>query len=198
MKKTSILICLAICMINCKTETKVVKIESQKTKSENNMKVAESIYQFKVKDLAGNEFDFSSLKGKKLLIVNTASKCGLTPQYKQLQEVYDLYGGENFEIIGFPANNFGKQEPGTDMEIASFCKENFGVTFPMMSKVSVKGSDMDDLYQFLTQENRNGLKDSEVSWNFQKYLIGADGKLVSVFSPKTLPDDASIVNWIKE
>jgi glutathione peroxidase len=198
MKKTSILICLAIFMINCKTETKVVKIESQKTKSENNMKVAESIYQFKVKDLAGNDFDFSSLKGKKLLIVNTASKCGLTPQYKQLQEVYDLYGGENFEIIGFPANNFGKQEPGTDMEIASFCKENFGVTFPMMSKVSVKGSDMDDLYQFLTQENRNGLKDSEVSWNFQKYLIGADGKLVSVFSPKTLPDDASIVNWIKE
>jgi glutathione peroxidase len=185
-------------MINCKTETKVVKIESQKTKSENNMKVAESIYQFKVKDLAGNDFDFSSLKGKKLLIVNTASKCGLTPQYKQLQEVYDLYGGENFEIIGFPANNFGQQEPGTDMEIASFCKENFGVTFPMMSKVSVKGSDMDELYQFLTQENRNGLKDSEVSWNFQKYLIGADGKLVSVFSPKTLPDDASIVNWIKE
>jgi glutathione peroxidase len=185
-------------MINCKTETKVVKIESQKTKSENNMKVAESIYQFKVKDLAGNDFDFSSLKGKKLLIVNTASKCGLTPQYKQLQEVYDLYGGENFEIIGFPANNFGQQEPGTNMEIASFCKENFGVTFPMMSKVSVKGSDMDDLYQFLTQENRNGLKDSEVSWNFQKYLIGADGKLVSVVSPNTLPDDASIVNWIKE
>ena len=198
MKKISILFCLAICMINCKTETKGVEIETQKTKSENNMKVAESIYRFKVKDLAGNDFDFSSLKGKKLLIVNTASECGLTPQYKQLQEIYDLYGGENFEIIGFPANNFGQQEPGTDMEIASFCKENFGVTFPMMSKVSVKGSDMHQLYQFLTQENRNGLKDSEVSWNFQKYLLGADGKLVSVVSPKTLPDDTSIVNWIKE
>ena len=198
MKKISILFCLAICMINCKTDAKEVKIETQKTKSQNNMKVAESIHQFKVKDLGGNDFDFSSLKGKKLLIVNTASECGLTPQYKQLQEVYDLYGGENFEIIGFPANNFGQQEPGTDMEIASFCKENFGVTFPMMSKVSVKGSDMHELYQFLTQESRNGFKDSEVSWNFQKYLVGADGKLVNVLSPKTQPDDITIVNWIKE
>ncbi len=198
MKKISILMFLVLSMVNCKTENKKEQIKILNSKSETNMKVVENIYQFKVKDLTGNEFNFESVKGKKVLIVNTASECGLTPQYKQLQEIYELYGGENFEIIGFPANNFGQQEPGTAIEIASFCKENFGVTFPMMSKISVKGSDMHELYQFLTQESRNGLEDSEVSWNFQKYLIGSDGKLVRVISPKMLPNDISIVDWIKE
>jgi len=156
-----------------------------------------SIYQFKVEDLSGNTFDFSTLKGKKIMIVNTASKCGLTPQYKELEALYEEYKDKGFVIIGFPANNFGAQEPGTNKEIETFCQLNYGVTFPMMSKVSVKGDDMSEVYQFLTQKSKNGLQDSEVEWNFQKYLLNENGELEKVISPKTLPKDASIVNWIK-
>lgn len=156
----------------------------------------QNIYQFKVKDLSGNEFDFASLKGKKIMIVNTASKCGLTPQYKDLEAIYEKYKSKNFTIVGFPANNFGKQEPGTDKEIESFCQLNYGVTFPMMSKISVKGSDMDKVYQFLTQKSLNGLQDSEVEWNFQKYLINENGELAKVIKPQTLPTDAEVVDWI--
>jgi glutathione peroxidase len=157
-----------------------------------------TIYEFKVTDINGQEFDLASLKGKKVMIVNTASECGLTPQYKQLQAMYEQYKDANFIIIGFPANNFLAQEPGSNAEIASFCSTNYGVGFPMMSKISVKGSDMHPLYQFLTQKSQNGLEDNQVKWNFQKYLIGTDGKLVRVVSPQTLPDDASIVKWIEE
>lgn len=157
----------------------------------------QTIYQFKVKDLEGNEFDFASLKGKKILVVNTASKCGLTPQYKQLEAIYNQYKDQNFIIVGFPANNFGQQEPGSNKEIAEFCERNYGVTFPMMEKISVKGSDMAAIYQFLTQKSKNGLKDSEVEWNFQKYLINEKGGLDKVVSPQVLPTDAVIVDWIK-
>ena len=156
-----------------------------------------SIYDFKVVDINGEEFDFSTLEGKKILIVNTASKCGLTPQYEQLQAVYDEYGGEDFVIIGFPANNFMKQEPGEDDEIATFCKKNYGVTFPMMSKISVKGDDMHPLYKFLTQKALNGLSDNEVQWNFQKYLINEKGELEEVISPRVKPDSEEVLNWIK-
>lgn len=156
-----------------------------------------TIYTFKVKDLYGNEFDFASLKGKKILIVNTASECGLTPQYEQLQAIYDNYKDKNFVIVGFPANNFGAQEPGTNAEIGAFCKKNFGVTFPMMEKISVKGNDMHEVYKFLTQKAKNGLKDSDVEWNFQKYLIDENGHLANVISPRTLPNDSSITNWIE-
>lgn len=158
---------------------------------------SETIYQFKVNDLYGNEFDFSTLKGKKIMIVNTASKCGLTPQYKQLQSLYETYKNDGFVIVGFPANNFLRQEPGTNEDIAIFCQENYGVTFPMMNKISVKGKDMHEVYQFLTQKSRNGLKDSKVKWNFQKYLIDKNGKLVMVISPKTLPNDTTIIEWIE-
>lgn len=157
----------------------------------------ENIYQFKVKDLEGNDFDFASLKGKKILIVNTASKCGLTPQYKDLQAIYDQYKDKNFVIVGFPANNFASQEPGTNEEIGAFCQRNYGVTFPMMEKISVKGDDMNEVYKFLTQKSKNGLQDSEVEWNFQKYLINEKGELEKVISPKTLPTDPEIVNWVK-
>ena len=157
----------------------------------------QSIYQFKVKDLAGKEFDFASLKGKKILVVNTASKCGLTPQYENLQTIYDQYKDNNLVIVGFPANNFASQEPGTSGEIAEFCKQNYGVTFPMMDKISVKGSDMAPIYQFLTQKSKNGLEDSEVQWNFQKYLIDENGHLAKVISPQTLPTAPEVVNWIK-
>jgi glutathione peroxidase len=156
----------------------------------------QTIYQFKVQDLSGKEFDFASLKGKKVIIVNTASRCGLTPQYKELEALYKKYKTKNLVIVGFPANNFGAQEPGTNSEIASFCQKNYGVSFPMMSKISVKGKDMHKVYQFLTQKAKNGLQDSEVEWNFQKYLINEKGELEKVISPQVLPSDASIVNWI--
>lgn len=156
-----------------------------------------TIYDFKVTDIHNKEFDFASVKGKKIMIVNTASECGLTPQYEQLQKMYEKYKDRNFVVIGFPANNFGQQEPGSDDEIATFCKANYGVTFPMMSKISVQGEDMAPIYRYLTEKSQNDLEDSEVKWNFQKYLIDTNGKLVKVISPRTLPDDPEIVAWIE-
>lgn len=156
-----------------------------------------SLHDFKVKDIEGSDFDLSQLKGKKVLVVNTASKCGLTPQYELLQKLYNEYGGDEFTIIGFPANNFNEQEPGSNEEIAEFCERNYGVTFPMMSKISVKGDDMHPLYQWLTQKEKNGVSDSEVSWNFQKYMIDEEGHLVDYAEPKTKPNDEKIVNWVK-
>jgi glutathione peroxidase len=156
----------------------------------------ESIHQFKVKDIEGKTFDLSSLKGKKVMVVNTASKCGLTPQYEKLEALYDKYKAKNFVIIGFPSNDFMGQEPGSNEEIASFCKKNYGVSFPMMEKITVKGKNMHPIYQFLTQKSKNGLEDNDVQWNFQKYLIDENGFLIKVIAPRTQPDDASIVNWI--
>lgn len=157
----------------------------------------ETIYQFNVQDLSGNAFDFAALKGKKIMIVNTASECGLTPQYEQLQAVYEKYKDQNFVIVGFPANNFGSQEPGSNAQIASFCQKNYGVTFPMMAKISVEGNDQHPVYQFLTQKAKNGMEDSEVQWNFQKYLIHENGELAKVISPRVLPTDSEIINWIE-
>lgn len=157
-----------------------------------------TIYQFKVENIQGHTFDLASLKGKKVMIVNTASKCGLTPQYEQLQELYEKYQLDNFVIVGFPANNFAHQEPGSNKEIEEFCQANYGVSFPMMAKISVKGKDMHPLYQFLTQKDKNGYKDSEVEWNFQKYLINEEGNLVKIVPPKTLPTDPTIIDWIEE
>lgn len=152
-------------------------------------------YDFKVKTLEGKEFDFASLKGKKVMVVNTASKCGNTPQYKDLEEVYEKYQ-PNLVIIGFPANNFGSQEPGTATEIRNFCTENYHVTFPMMEKISVKGKDMAPLYKWLTSKSKNGILDSEVKWNFQKYLIDETGKLVAVIDPKEKPTSDKVLSWI--
>lgn len=156
-----------------------------------------SIYQYNVQDIDGNDFEMSELKGKKVLIVNTASKCGFTPQYEQLEEIYQKYKDDNFTIIGFPANNFMSQEPGSNEDIKEFCSLNYGVTFPMMSKISVKGDDMHPLYQYLTQKDQNGVLDNEVKWNFQKYLINEDGTLAHVFYSKTLPNDEEIIRWIE-
>lgn len=162
------------------------------------MKEKESIHQFTVTDINGKTFDFSSLKGKKVMVVNTASKCGLTPQYENLEKLYQNYKDKNFVIIGFPANDFLGQEPGSNEEIQSFCSKNYGVTFPMMSKISVKGKNMHPIYKFLTSKNLNGLEDNKVAWNFQKYLIDENGYLVKVIPPRTLPDDEEIVSWIEE
>ncbi|MBN2167248.1 MAG: glutathione peroxidase [Marinilabiliaceae bacterium] len=157
-----------------------------------------NIYSFKVKTLEGELFDFSTLKGKKVIIVNTASKCGFTPQYEQLEELFKKYGPDKFIIIGFPANNFLKQEPGTNEQIREFCTLNYGVTFPMMEKISVKGDDIHPIYQWLTQKEKNGVKDSKVGWNFQKYLINEKGELVDVMPPKIKPNDLSIIEWIEK
>lgn len=154
-------------------------------------------YDFKVKTLEGDEFDFRALKGKKVMIVNTASKCGLTPQYKELEELYERYS-DNLVIIGFPANNFAGQEPGANEDIRKFCTDNYGVTFPMMSKISVKGDDMAPLYKWLTSKDLNGVKDSEVAWNFQKYLIDENGKLVDVIPPKEKPDSDRVLAWLSK
>jgi len=156
-----------------------------------------NIYGFTVKDLSGADFDFSTLKGKKIMIVNTASKCGLTPQYKELQALYEKYKDQNFIIIGFPANDFMSQEPGTNEEIAEFCEMNYGVTFPMMSKISVKGNEMAPIYEFLTQEAKNGFSDSKVEWNFQKYLLNQNGQLEKVIGSRISPMDKEIVDWIE-
>jgi vitamin B12 transport periplasmic protein btuE len=158
----------------------------------------QTIYQFTVEDINGKPFALADLKGKKVMIVNTASKCGLTPQYKELEALYKQYKDRDFIIIGFPANNFLGQEPGSNEQIASFCSINYGVTFPMMSKISVKGKNMHPLYQFLTQKSKNGVEDSKVKWNFQKYLIGRDGKLEKVIDPKTLPSSDEVKQWIEK
>lgn len=158
----------------------------------------QTIYQFTVEDINGKPFALADLKGKKVMIVNTASKCGLTPQYKELEALYQQYKDRDFIIIGFPANNFLGQEPGSNEQIASFCSINYGVTFPMMSKISVKGKNMYPLYQFLTQKSKNGVEDSKVKWNFQKYLIGRDGKLEKVIDPKTLPSSDEVKQWIEK
>ena len=194
MRKIVSLVTLVSFFFSCQNQAQNKDVMS--TKVTTPMK-KETIYQFKEEDLSGDSFDFSTLKGKKILVVNTASECGLTPQYEQLQAIYEKYKDKNFVIVGFPANNFGAQEPGSNQQIATFCQKNYGVTFPMMAKISVKGSDIHPVYQFLTQKAKNGLEDSEVQWNFQKYLINEKGELAKVISPRTLPTDAEILNWIE-
>lgn len=156
-----------------------------------------TLHDYKVTDINGKEFDLSTLKGKKVLIVNVASECGLTPQYENLEKLYKQFGGDKFVIIGFPCNDFGAQEPGTNEEIVTFCSKNYGVTFPLMDKISVNGDDKAPIYQWLTEKKYNGVEDTQVSWNFQKYLIDENGNYVKMLSPKVLPDDKEIINWIK-
>ena len=172
----------------------LILVNSQIINAQNIMN--NSIYQFTVEDVDGELFDFSCLEGKRIMIVNTASRCGLTNQYKGLQALYDKYKNKNFIIIGFPANNFLFQEPGTNQQISEFCKKNYGVTFPIMSKIDVKGKNIHPIYSFLTDKSKNGYIDSKVTWNFQKYLINEKGFLEKVISPRTSPEDEKIVNWI--
>ena len=155
-----------------------------------------SFYDLKSKTIDGKVFDFASLKGKKVLIVNTASKCMYTKQYEELEKLYETYKNDNFVIIGFPANNFFKQEPGENKDIQEFCTKNYGVTFQMMEKISVKGADMDPVYLWLTQQAKNGKMDSFIKWNFQKYMIDEKGNIVDLAEPKVSPQDPKIINWI--
>ncbi|KUL14901.1 MAG: Glutathione peroxidase, partial [Proteiniphilum sp. 51_7] len=157
-----------------------------------------TLHDFTVKDIDGNEFNLATLKGKKVLVVNVASRCGLTPQYEELQKLYSIYQDKGFTLIGFPANNFNGQEPGTNEEIKEFCTGNYGVTFPMMAKISVKGEDMAPLYRWLTQKAENGVMDQEVTWNFQKFMIDEEGRLVDVVMPRESPLSDKIVEWIRQ
>jgi glutathione peroxidase len=157
--------------------------------------VPKSIYDFKVEGLEGNTIDFSAFKGKKILVVNTASKCGYTGQYADLEKLYEKHK-KDLVIVGFPANDFLFQEPGDNKDIAAFCQRNYGVTFPMAAKITVKGSKMHPLYLWLTQKKFNGVEDTKVKWNFQKYLIDEKGNYVQKFDPGTEPMDAEVVNAI--
>ncbi|MCA6449800.1 MAG: glutathione peroxidase [Chitinophagaceae bacterium] len=154
-----------------------------------------SIHSFKVKSIEGGTIDFSKFKGKKILVVNTASKCGYTPQYEALEKVYEQYK-DKLVIVGFPANNFGGQEPGSDGEIQEFCKARFGVTFPLASKISVKGDDTAPIYQWLTHKNQNGVLDAEIKWNFNKFLLDENGKMIAYFESKVKPDSEEILKYL--
>ena len=153
----------------------------------------QTIHDFKVEALEGGTIDFASYKGKKILIVNTASECGYTVQYKELQALYEKYQ-EKLVIVGFPANNFGGQEPGSNTEIKAFCEKNYGVSFPMADKVSVKGDDMAPIYKWLTSKEANGVLDAEIRWNFNKFLIDENGKMIAYFPSKTTPMSEEIIS----
>lgn len=178
------------CMAQSKTlvqtpdAEKAIGISSNQTKN---------IYQFKVNGLEGGTIDFSAYKGKKILVVNTASACGYTPQYKELETLYEKYKNK-LVIIGFPANNFGGQEPGTNAEIKEFCTKNYGVTFPIAAKISVKGDDIAPIYKWLTSKTENGVLDATIGWNFNKFLIDENGNMVAYFPSKVTPMSEEITS----
>lgn len=156
-----------------------------------------SMHEFTMKDIDGNDVRLETFKGSVVLLVNTASRCGLTPQYEGLQAVYDKYKDKGFTVLGFPANNFMGQEPGTDAEIKEFCTLNYSVSFPMFSKISVKGADQHPLYSFLTHEETNPGMDGDISWNFEKFLADRNGRMIARFSPRTLPTDPAVIEAIE-
>ncbi len=156
-----------------------------------------TIYQFNAKTIDGKTLDFASLKGKKLLIVNTASFCGFTKQFKELEDLYLKYREKNLIIIGFPCNQFGKQDSGTNQEIGEFCTLNYGVSFIMMEKIEVRGENTNDIYRWLTKKSKNGVMSSWVFWNFQKYMIDENGFLVSYVLPFKSPQCNKIIKWIE-
>lgn len=162
----------------------------------NNPAQLPSIHQFKVTGLEGDTIDFARFKGKKILIVNTASECGYTPQYKELEQLYQQYGSK-LVVVGFPANNFGGQEPGSNAEIKAFCEKNYGVSFPMAAKISVKGDDTAPIYQWLTHKSQNGVLDAEIRWNFNKFLLDENGRMLAYFPSKVSPMSDDVLSWLK-
>jgi glutathione peroxidase len=192
-RRTLLITGLALLMLACQpktTETSVTETNSAIMQPASNTS-AQSVYDFKMKDIDGKEVDLSMYQGKVLLIVNVASQCGLTPQYQSLEQFYEQYKDKGVVVLGFPANNFGGQEPGTEAEIKQFCSAKFNVTFPMFSKISVKGSDIHPLYKYLTETTGE-----EVQWNFQKFLVGKDGKVIKSISPRTVVLEDEVVNLV--
>ena len=157
-----------------------------------------NFYDISVKNIHGFNYDLGQLKGKKVLVVNTASGCALTPQYEKLESLYREYGGDKFVILAFPSNDFGQQEPGSNKEIASFCSTEYEISFPVMAKIVIKGEEKHPLYKWLTESSENGVEDSKVSWNFQKYMIDEEGKLLGHVDPWKKPDCKAIISWLEE
>ncbi len=155
------------------------------------------MYEFTMKDIDGNDVSLEKYKGNVVMLVNVASRCGLTPQYEGLQAIYDKYKDRGFTVLGFPANNFMGQEPGTEAEIKEFCSLNYNVGFPMFSKISVKGTDQHPLYRFLTHPETNPGFDGDITWNFEKFLADRDGKIIARFSPRTVPTDAEVIEKLE-
>jgi glutathione peroxidase len=158
---------------------------------------ATSFHALEAIDINGNTVSMSSFAGKKVMVVNTASECGFTPQYKQLQELHEAYKDKGLVILGFPCNDFGGQEPGTGDEIEAFCQKNYGVTFPLMAKVSIKGDAPHPVYRWLTNKSENGVMDASVKWNFHKFLIDEQGHLVKALGSGIEPFDEEVVGWLK-
>jgi glutathione peroxidase len=157
-----------------------------------------TLHDFTVTTIDGQSFPLARLEGKKVLVVNVASRCGLTPQYRQLQELQDKYGKDGrFTVIAFPANDFGQQEPGSNEEIKAFCTSTYSVTFPLMAKISVKGEHVAPLYRWLTTASENGKRDAAVTWNFQKFLVDENGNWVDSIDPRVSPTDARVIDWIE-
>lgn len=192
MKKILILLLSAGALLqSCKNQ----KNDVSQTKTAD-QQMSKTIYDFKVESLDGQEINFANFKGKKILVVNTASECGFTPQYADLEKLSKDYA-DNLVIVGFPANNFGGQEPGSNTEIGAFCEKNFGVTFPMAAKVSVKGDDTAPIFKFLTEKDLNGVKNTAILWNFTKFLIDENGHLIDTFISTTKPTSESITKYLK-
>jgi len=170
--------------------------KSENSKAKTTELMGKTIYDFKVESLDGKEINFADFKGKKILIVNTASECGFTPQYADLEKVSEEYK-DKVVVVGFPANNFGGQEPGTNTEIGAFCQKNYGVTFPLAAKVSVKGDDTAPIFKYLTEKELNGVKNTTILWNFTKFLVDENGKLIDTFVSTTKPTDNAITKYFK-
>ena len=171
--------------------------EGAPTPATGNEKVGSAL-RFKAKDIGGKEVDLASYQGNVVLFVNVASKCGLTPQYEQLQSLHKKFNGKGLRVLGFPANQFGKQEPGTNSEISVFCKENYGVSFDMFSKVVVKGKGICGLYRHLVSSDAKPKGKGGISWNFEKVLVGRDGEVKARFSPRTKPDSKEFIAAVEE
>ncbi|GAB3660807.1 glutathione peroxidase [Echinicola sediminis] len=196
--KNLVFICAMVALVACGAKTEQTQSDAAyetASKSQADMQ-PKTLYDFTMTDIDGNTVDFSQYKGKKLLIVNVASKCGYTPQYEDLQKLNEEYG-DKITILGFPANNFGGQEPGTNEEIKKFCTGNYGVTFPMFEKVSVKGVDKHPLYRWLSDKSMNGWNDQEPTWNFCKYFIDENGELKHFFQSSVNPFDEEIIKLIE-
>lgn len=192
MKKLLVLLLASgVFLHSCKNQKNEI---SQSKTTENTMN--KTIYDYKVESLDGKEINFADFKGKKILVVNTASECGFTPQYADLEKLSKDYP-DKLVVVGFPANNFGGQEPGTNTEIGAFCEKNFGVTFPMAAKVSVKGDDKAPIFQYLTEKDLNGVKNTAILWNFTKFLIDENGHLIDSYISTTKPTSESITKYLK-
>lgn len=188
MKKFALLFALGFSILACTQQKKEI--------SQDKNAAMKTIHNYKVESLDGNEINFANFKGKKILIVNTASECGFTPQYADLETISKKYA-DKVVVVGFPANNFGGQEPGSNEEIGAFCQKNYGVTFPLAAKVSVKGDDTAPIFKYLTEKDLNGVKNTSIMWNFTKFLLDENGKLIDSFISTTKPTDEKIVKYFK-